>query len=179
MKYKLGLLFLAFSLTVSAQKTIYFDNRDSSVVKFFKNTNLVDAIARENEAVGLVVMQFAVLKNGNVQEVQKIFAADELLYPGLEQALLTSSGKWTIRKGVQKQKFQISVFVSNVMLDSTINTKRKHIAFYDTYKRMVISDNSLSQDLTQLRIIFVSYPFAKYKRNVSDSPGVHIPASYK
>jgi len=123
MKTFITLLLLTFSIGLNAQQKnyIYYDNRDSSVVNFFKEPK-VSLMLAENPMCGFSTVNFTVSDNGKVIAIQNLLNVQGLFWGTAKDAIERSSGSWIIKPGLKEQTFQITFFVTSGRLDSLRTT---------------------------------------------------------
>ncbi|CAM4064104.1 hypothetical protein SAMN06265348_102179 [Pedobacter westerhofensis] len=112
MRMTLTILILILAFTVKAQENskIYYDNRDSSVVKFFSQSE-VPRILAENPRFGFTTINFSVSREGKIISIIDLIKSEDIFFSIAKIAIEKSSGKWIIKPGVQEQTFQITFFI--------------------------------------------------------------------
>jgi hypothetical protein len=149
MKSVLILFLFVFTLNGKAQEhnKIYYDNRDSSVVKFFSQQE-VPLILAANPGFGFSTVSFSVSNEGKVTSIHNLLESNDLFFLTAKTVLEKSSGKWNIRPGLPQQTFQITFFVISDKLASLQKLKQydednlpplnPYIRYYDVPQELTL-----------------------------------------
>ena len=157
MKPFILLLVLTFSLGLKAQHeyVLYYDNRDSSVVKFLSEPK-VSRMLEENEMWGFSTVDFTVSDKGKVIAIHNLLHQEDLIFNTAKAAIERSSGCWIIKSGLKEQNFQITFLIISTRLDSLRETDPKNSVFkipLDSY----IKYNDSPKELTILPTVTILF----------------------
>ncbi|CAM4231837.1 hypothetical protein SAMN06265348_107184 [Pedobacter westerhofensis] len=111
------LLLLTLNAVAQQPIKIYYDNRDSSVVKFFTHVE-VPLILAANPRFGFSTVSFSVSNEGKVTSIHNLLKPDDLFFITAKAVIEKSSGKWNIKPGIPEQNFEITFFVISDSLAS-------------------------------------------------------------
>ncbi|MBB6503006.1 hypothetical protein [Pedobacter cryoconitis] len=163
MKTFITLLLLTLSISLKAQQksTIYYDNRDNSVVNFFSKPNVSKMLA-ENSMCGFSTINFTVSDKGKVIAIQNLLNVQGLFFRTAKDAIERSSGSWIIKPGLKEQTFQISFFITTDRLDSLRIAGKNKDEFQIPVDRYV-NYNDTPKELTILPTIKIIYKQAASK----------------
>jgi hypothetical protein len=117
------ILILAFNIKAQERSKIYYDNRDSSIVKFFSHSE-VPRILAENPSFGFTTVNFSVSKEGKIISIDDLIKSEDIFFRTAKNAIEKSSGKWIIKPGLEEQTFQITFLIIGDKLASRTKLER-------------------------------------------------------
>ncbi|QNK64817.1 hypothetical protein H7F33_10195 [Pedobacter sp. PAMC26386] len=163
MKIFTTLLLLTVSISLRAQQknSIYYDNRDNSVVNFFSKPNVPKMLA-ENPMSGFSTINFTVSEKGKVIAIQNLINVQGLFFGTAKDAIEKSSGSWIIKSGLKEQTFQITFFITSNRLDS-IRVAGKNKNEFQIPVDRYINYNDSPKEVTILPTIKIIYKQAALK----------------
>jgi hypothetical protein len=119
MKFKLLLLGVLLSFTIKAQQVgkIYYDNRNNSVVEYFRKSKVLPMLS-ENNMSGFSTVMVRVSKAGKIVSITDLLNSNNVFFLVAKDAINSSDGKWVIKPGVNNQTFQITFYMISGKKDS-------------------------------------------------------------
>jgi hypothetical protein len=119
MKFKLLLLGVLLSFTIKAQRVgkIYYDNRNNSVVEYFRKSKVLPMLS-ENNMSGFSTVMVRVSKAGKIVSITDLLNSNNVFFLVAKDAINSSDGKWVIKPGINNQTFQITFYMISGKKDS-------------------------------------------------------------
>jgi hypothetical protein len=119
MKFKLLLLGVLLSFTIKAQQVgkIYYDNRNNSVVEYFRKSKVLPMLS-ENNMSGFSTVMVRVSKAGKIVSITDLLNSNNVFFLVAKDAINSSDGKWVIKPGINNQTFQITFYMISGKKDS-------------------------------------------------------------
>jgi hypothetical protein len=119
MKFKLLLFGVLLSCTIKAQQVgkIYYDNRNNSVVEYFRKSKVLPMLS-ENNMSGFSTVIVRVSKEGKIVSITDLLKSNNVFFLVAKDAINNSDGKWVIRPGINYQTFQITFYMISGKKDS-------------------------------------------------------------